>query len=88
MGNVDHVPPVALRRLDAFRLVFRIRISTDLGSDSLFHIIHLYRYHHAMSERHKRELEEKRARLAELRRARDERKALLAQGEKSQAEVC
>lgn len=42
----------------------------------------------SMSERHRRELEEKRARLAELKRARDERKALLAQGEKAQAQVC
>ena len=40
-----------------------------------------------MSDRHRREIEEKKAKLAELRRARDERKALLNQGEKAQAEV-
>lgn len=43
-----------------------------------------------MSDRRRQEIEEKRAKLAELRRARDERKALLAQAEKggpSTAEV-
>jgi hypothetical protein len=40
-----------------------------------------------MSDRLRKELEEKRARLIELRRAKDERRALLAQSEKAQAEV-
>lgn len=40
-----------------------------------------------MSDRVKKELEEKKAKLAELRRAREERRAILAQGEKAQAEV-
>lgn len=42
-----------------------------------------------MSDRRRQEIEEKKAKLAELRRARDERKALLAQAEKgpSAAEV-
>ena len=40
-----------------------------------------------MSDRVRKELEEKRSKLAELRRAREERRALLAQGEKAQAEV-
>lgn len=35
-----------------------------------------------MSDRRRQEIEEKRAKLAELRRARDERKQLLAQAEK------
>ena len=35
-----------------------------------------------MSDRRRQEIEEKKAKLAELRRARDERKALLAQAEK------
>ncbi|OWZ76718.1 dynein intermediate chain, cytosolic [Cryptococcus neoformans Bt85] len=39
-----------------------------------------------MSDRRRQEIEEKRARLAELRRARDERKQLLAQAEKGSAE--
>ena len=34
-----------------------------------------------MAERRRQEIEEKKAKLAELRRARDERKALLAQAE-------
>ena len=40
-----------------------------------------------MADRVKKELEEKRAKLVELRRARDERKALLAQAEKGSSEV-
>jgi len=40
-----------------------------------------------MADRVKKELEEKRAKLVELRRARDERKALLAQAEKGTSEV-
>jgi dynein intermediate chain len=40
-----------------------------------------------MADRVKKELEEKRAKLVELRRARDERKALLAQAEKGSTEV-
>ena len=40
-----------------------------------------------MADRVKKELEEKRAKLVELRRARDERKALLAQAEKGTSDV-
>jgi dynein intermediate chain len=40
-----------------------------------------------MADRVKKELEEKRAKLVELRRARDERKALLARAEKGTSEV-
>ena len=36
-----------------------------------------------MAERRRQEIEEKKAKLAELRRARDERKALLAQAEQA-----
>jgi dynein intermediate chain len=36
-----------------------------------------------MADRRRAEIEEKRAKLAELRRARDERKALLAQADKT-----
>jgi dynein intermediate chain len=40
-----------------------------------------------MADRRKAELEEKRAKVAELRRARDERKALLAQSADKPSEV-
>ncbi len=40
-----------------------------------------------MADKRKAEIEEKKARLAELKRARDERKVLLAQAEKGQVEV-
>ena len=46
-----------------------------------------YRQYREMADRVKKELEEKRAKLVELRRARDERKALLAQAEKGSSEV-
>ena len=46
-----------------------------------------YRQYSKMADRVKKELEEKRAKLVELRRARDERKALLAQAEKGSSEV-
>jgi len=40
-----------------------------------------------MSDRVKKDIEEKKAKLAELRRAREERKAILAQADKAQVEV-
>lgn len=68
--------------LTRFSVVFRSRQTPPNHSPLQLQPFCILWYTPTMSDRRRQEIEEKRAKLAELRRARDERKQLLAQAEK------